>query len=82
MQPNARIKAEIRTRSIIVEGKVHGNITVTEHARIAKSAEVVGDIKAATLEIESGATFVGKSAVGTPSIAPANSNQAKSNKVA
>lgn len=64
---NARVRAEIRTRSVVIYGKVHGNITVTDRVEIKANAELVGDIKAATLSIEAGAIFVGKSTVGAPS---------------
>ena len=68
---NARIKAEIKTATVVVYGKVHGNLTVSERVELKASAEVIGDIKAKTLSIEAGAIFVGKSTVGTPSQAPA-----------
>lgn len=64
---NARIKAEIKTGTVIVYGKVHGNMTVTDRVELKSSAEVIGDIKAKTIIIEAGAIFVGKSTVGTPS---------------
>lgn len=68
---NARIKAEIKTATVIVYGKVHGNLTATDRIELKASAEVVGDIKAKTLSIEAGAIFVGKSTVGTPANLPA-----------
>lgn len=64
---NARIRAEIRTRSVVIYGKVHGNIDVSERVELKANAELVGDIKAATVSIEAGAVFVGKSTVGAPS---------------
>ncbi|MDB6078338.1 MAG: polymer-forming cytoskeletal [Akkermansiaceae bacterium] len=64
---NARLKAEIKTATVVVYGKVHGNITATDRVELKASAEVVGDIKAKTLSMEPGSIFVGKSAVGTPS---------------
>lgn len=66
---NARIKAEVHTRSVVVYGKVHGNITVTDRVELKANAELIGDIKAATISIEAGAIFVGKSTVGAPSTA-------------
>jgi cytoskeletal protein CcmA (bactofilin family) len=69
---NARIKAEIKTATVIVYGKVHGNLTATDRVELKASAEVVGDIKAKTLSIEAGAIFVGKSTVGTPANLPAS----------
>jgi len=68
---NARIKAEIKTATVMVYGKVHGNITATNSVELRAGAEVVGDIKAKTLAIEAGAIFVGRSTVGTPAQAPA-----------
>jgi cytoskeletal protein CcmA (bactofilin family) len=67
---NAHIKAEVKTKSVVIYGKVHGNIICTDRVEIKASAEMVGDVKAATLSIEPGAIFVGKSEVGTPTSAP------------
>jgi cytoskeletal protein CcmA (bactofilin family) len=74
---NARVRAEIRTRSVVIYGKVHGNITVADRVELKANAELVGDIKAATLSIEAGAIFVGKSTVGAPSSAPASTPASK-----
>ena len=68
---NARIKAEIRTATVTVHGKVHGNITATDRVDLKTGAEVVGDIKAKILTMEPGAIFLGKSTIGTPTTAPA-----------
>lgn len=73
---NARVRAEIRTRSVVIYGKVHGNITVTDRVEIKANAELVGDIKAATLSIEAGAIFVGKSTVGASSATTGDSTPA------
>ncbi len=70
---NARIKAEVKTATVVVYGKVHGNLTAADRIELKASAEVVGDIKAKTLSIEPGAIFVGKSTVGTPAQAAAQS---------
>ncbi|MFM2170319.1 MAG: hypothetical protein RI957_548 [Verrucomicrobiota bacterium] len=80
---NARIKAEIRTATVIVHGKVHGNITASNRVDLKAGAEIVGDIKAKILTMEAGAVFVGKSSVGAstpatnaPTAAPAAQAQA------
>lgn len=67
---NARIKAEIKTATVTVHGKVHGNITATDRVDLKAGAEVVGDIKAKVLAMEPGAIFVGKATVGTPTSTP------------
>lgn len=60
---NAEIRGEIKTKSATVYGKVHGNITVDERCELKARAVLHGDLKAARLIIEEGATFVGKSEV-------------------
>jgi len=67
---NARIKAEIKTHSVVIYGKVYGNIEVTHTVELKANCELVGDIKAASLSIEPGAIFVGKSTVGKPTAQP------------
>ena len=74
---NARIKAEIKTGTVVVYGKVYGNMTVCERVELKSSAEVIGDIKAQTLVIEGGAIFVGKSTVGTPTQAASATTETK-----
>ncbi len=71
---NARIKAEIKTATVTVHGKVHGNITATDRVDLKAGAEVVGDIKSKILTMEPGAIFVGKSTIGTPTSTPAAAN--------
>ena len=61
---NARIKAEIKTATVVVYGKVHGNIIAADRVDLKSTAEVIGDIKTKTLSVEPGAVFVGKSIVG------------------
>lgn len=60
---NAEIRGEIKTKSVTVLGKVNGNITVEERCELKGRAQLIGDLKAARLVIEEGATFVGKSEV-------------------
>ena len=62
---NADIRGEIKTKSVTVLGRVNGNITVSERCELKARAHLVGDLKAARLVIEEGATFVGKSEVTT-----------------
>jgi cytoskeletal protein CcmA (bactofilin family) len=66
---NAEIRGEIKTKSVTVHGKVFGNITVDERCELKGRSVLQGDLKAARLVIEEGATFVGKSEV-TPNRIP------------
>jgi cytoskeletal protein CcmA (bactofilin family) len=63
---NADVRGEVKSKTVIVKGKVHGNITVQERCELHSRSQLIGDLKAARLVIEEGATFVGKSEV-TPS---------------
>jgi cytoskeletal protein CcmA (bactofilin family) len=71
---NADIRGEIKTKSITVFGKVHGNITVAERCELKSKCTLQGDLKAARLVIEEGATFIGKSEV-TSGTLPAKSGR-------
>src|SRR5437763_16438758 len=53
---NADIRGEIKTKSITVYGKVQGNITVGERCELKSRCTLQGDLKAARLVIEEGAT--------------------------
>lgn len=61
---NANVKADIRTRSVTVFGKVQGNIFVSDRCELKQNAELQGDVTAGKLAIEEGATFMGSSKVG------------------
>jgi len=65
---NADIRGEVKTKSITVYGKVHGNITVAERCELKSKCTLQGDLKAARLIIEEGATFIGKSEVTSGAI--------------
>jgi len=60
---NGDVKGEIKAKSVIVMGKVNGPITVNERCELRGRSQLIGDLRAARLIIEEGATFVGKSEV-------------------
>ena len=62
---NAEVRGEIRTRSVIVHGQVFGNITVEDRCELKGRAQLNGDLIAARLVMDEGATFVGKLEVVT-----------------
>jgi cytoskeletal protein CcmA (bactofilin family) len=76
---NADIRGEIKTKSITVYGKVHGNITVGERCELKSRCTLQGDLKAARLVIEEGATFIGKSEVTSGKV-PVASNGGSPNR--
>src|SRR5213080_4457892 len=74
---NADIRGEVKTKSITVYGKVQGNITVAERCELKSKCTLQGDLKAACLVIEEGATFIGKSEVTSGTSLGGNSQAAK-----
>jgi cytoskeletal protein CcmA (bactofilin family) len=74
---NADIRGEIKTKSITVYGKVQGNITVGERCELKSRCTLQGDLKAARLVIEEGATFIGKSEVTSGQTMGGNSQGTK-----
>ena len=58
----AHIRGEIKTKSVTVHGKVHGNITA-ERCELKSNCTLQGDLKAARLIMEEGATFIGTSQI-------------------
>src|SRR5213083_828445 len=65
---NSEIRGERKTKSITVYGKVHGNITVAERCELKSQCMLPGDLTAARLTIEEGATFIGRSEVTSGAI--------------
>ena len=57
--PAGRIRANLQARSIVVEGRVDGNLYGLECAELKKSAIVVGDIYTPRIAIEDGAFLDG-----------------------
>ncbi len=58
--PNARIKADLSARDIIIFGQVNGNVQATGAVDLRQTAALKGDITAARLAIEENATIQGK----------------------
>ncbi len=69
------VKAEIHVGTIVVEGKVEGNVTCDDKVELRSTAKMFGDIQAARLTIAEGVSIVGKCSVttqkGGPEIKPA-----------
>jgi cytoskeletal protein CcmA (bactofilin family) len=56
---NGNLKAEVTAKSIVVVGRVHGNLTATERIEIQSTGIVDGDIRAPRLVIQEGAVLNG-----------------------
>ena len=71
---SAIINGNINVGSVVVRGKITGNVTAKDKIDIKSKTELFGDIRSSKLVIEEGVTFVGKTEVNpnkaTPVAAP------------
>jgi cytoskeletal protein CcmA (bactofilin family) len=66
----AVINGNINAQSVVVRGKVNGNISAKDKIEIKAKTELFGDIRATKLVIEEGVTFVGKTEVNPNKVSP------------
>ena len=62
--PNGQVKANVDAKGIIIQGKLEGNLHVSDRVELRKSAIVMGDIATQKIAIEEGAYLKGKVDVG------------------
>jgi cytoskeletal protein CcmA (bactofilin family) len=67
---SAVVTGNINVQSVVVRGKVNGNITAKEKIEVKSKAELFGDIRATKLVVEEGVTFVGRTEVNPNKITP------------
>ena len=67
---NAVVKGNITVASVVMRGKVNGNVTAKDKVDIKSKTELFGDVRAPKLAIEEGVTFVGKTEVNPNKVAP------------
>jgi cytoskeletal protein CcmA (bactofilin family) len=58
--PNAKVKADVTAREVIIFGHLTGNVTATGRVALRQSALVNGDILAGRLSIEDSAVLTGR----------------------
>ena len=67
---SAVVTGNINAQSVVVRGKVNGNINAKDKIEIKSKAELFGDIRATKLVVEEGVTFVGRTEVNPNKVAP------------
>lgn len=67
----AVINGNINAGSVVVRGKMNGNIIAKDKIEIKSKTELFGDVRSSKLVIEEGVTFVGKTEVNPNKVAPA-----------
>ena len=63
---HARIRGEIRAKSVTVQGTIDGNVFATERCELQAGCTLRGDIEAPRFVVDENATFLGSAKVGTP----------------
>jgi len=74
---NGKIRGNIQVKSVLVKGKVTGNISAESRCELHGGAELIGDLKTARLVLEAGAMFVGRSEVNPANIPTVSTSAAK-----
>jgi len=67
---SAVVNGNINAGTVIVRGKINGNILAKEKIEIKSKTELFGDVRSSKLVIEEGVTFVGKTEVNPNKVAP------------
>jgi len=65
---SGNLNAEVHGGSVLVEGKVKGNVTASDRVTLEATSNVYGDLTATKLVVNEGATFVGKVNVGPDAV--------------
>ena len=68
------VKANVKVKNAVIEGRMDGNVTATEKVELKEKAHLVGDLKARTLVIEEGVVFVGNCNVNPDGFKTENPN--------
>lgn len=60
---HGHIRGEVRTKSVVVQGTVDGNVFVTERCELQAGCTLRGDIEAPRLVVDEEATFLGSARI-------------------
>lgn len=60
IEPDAQITGELRAHTVLVGGKVQGNVHATSRVELLESGILIGDLKAASLTVAAGSRMRGK----------------------
>lgn len=64
IEENGHVQADIQASTVIIKGKVTGNILASEKVTITKTGSAAGEITASRISIEDGAQFKGNVKMG------------------
>jgi cytoskeletal protein CcmA (bactofilin family) len=67
---NAVVKGNIAANTVVVRGKINGNVTAKDKIDIKTRTELFGDVRASRLVMEEGVIFVGRTEVNPNKVSP------------
>lgn len=62
--PTGRVRARLRVENLKIEGQMHGSVTANGKVTIAPGAQLIGDVKAKRLEVNTPARLKGFFQIG------------------
>ena len=80
--PNGRVHANVTAKNVILFGSLQGNLLAVDRVEIRKSGSMVGDVVAARVMIEDGASIKGSVDIQKPTEAPRTPEIKKADKPA
>ena len=60
---NAHIRGEVRTKSVIVQGRIDGNVFASERCVLEPGATLHGDVESPRLAVDENAEFLGSAKI-------------------
>jgi cytoskeletal protein CcmA (bactofilin family) len=73
--PTGHVQGSVTCRDAVIEGRVEGNVLVTDLLNLRKTAQLTGDIDTNKLIVEAGAIFAGNVRMGKAVANHASGNQ-------
>ena len=75
LNENATVKAKVDASTIVIYGKIEGNIVASDRVEVLRTANVQGDVKAGVLKVDPGAIIAGNVQIGSQSSAKSSQSE-------
>ena len=75
--PEGEVSANILAREVVVQGKINGNVTVSDRVEVRSEGALTGDVVAERINVADGAFFKGKIDIRRPGQRPEATNQTR-----
>lgn len=64
--PEGEVSATVQAREVVVQGKINGNVTVSDRVEVRSEGTLIGDVVAERINVADGAFFKGKIDIRRP----------------